>query len=441
MKSFVVPFTLILLLARSNAADIFSRAISAVGQVYPSCKNTEFTALFSAFPDQYVIESHYINADDGYGLLMFRVRLSPIAFTKLPADLQKNLDQPVMLQHGLEGCSDDFFINGNPGAVGFHMVNLGYDVWLGNNRGNKYSKTIAKSNISDETFYDYSFTELGTMDQPAFFRHILSHYAMVSDQKIYYFGHSQGTSQMFVSLTDAKTRDFMNSHVKRFFALAPIAFLTEVTETGLSWISQYQVLIDDAAKLFKVWAIAENGCSKNNDWDTVRADSCKRNNFLCKDDDFWPVKSLSVNPNDSAAARTLLFQHDPSGASVKCLAHYAQMINGELNLATGKTPIFRPYSLGWWGNLWKYHAFTPPEWDLKELKAPLSMLMGVDDALGTEANTQNIADRLNPGFTWDKLAGYDHLSFLISVNPKLMLDVIDRELAADKLRDMTTPIA
>jgi hypothetical protein len=217
--------------------------------------------------------------------------------------------------------------------------------------------------------------------------------------------------------------------------------LTEVKETGLSWISQYEVLIDDAAKLFKVWAIAENGCTKNNDWDTVRADSCKRNNFMCKDDDFWPVRNLSVNPNDSAAAKGLLWVHDPSGASVKCLAHYAQMIKGEVNLATGKLPIFRPYSYGWLENLWKYHALTPPEWDLKELKAPLSMLMGVDDSLGTEANTQNIADRLNQGFTWDKLAGYDHLSFLLTVNPKLMIDVIDRELAADKLRDLNTPVA
>lgn len=149
---------------------------------------------------------------------MFRVRLSPTAFTKLPADLQKNMDQPVMLQHGLLGSSDDFFLNGQTGSVGYHMVNLGYDVWLGNNRGNKYSKTIAVSKITDETFYDYSFTELGTMDQPAFFKHILSHYATVGDQKIYYFGHSQGTSQMFVGLTDMKTRDFFNTHVKRFFA-------------------------------------------------------------------------------------------------------------------------------------------------------------------------------------------------------------------------------
>jgi lysosomal acid lipase/cholesteryl ester hydrolase len=67
MKSLVATFTVILLLAGSNAADLFRRAPSGVGQVYPSCKNTEFTSLFSQFPDQYVIDPHYINADDGYG--------------------------------------------------------------------------------------------------------------------------------------------------------------------------------------------------------------------------------------------------------------------------------------------------------------------------------------------------------------------------------------
>jgi len=44
------------------------------------------------------------------------------------------------------------------------------------------------------------------------------------DVVLYYFGHSQGTTQMFVALTDEKTREFFNKRVKRFFALAPIVF-------------------------------------------------------------------------------------------------------------------------------------------------------------------------------------------------------------------------
>jgi len=128
---------------------------------------------------------------------MFRVQLNSTERAKLPQSQQTNILQPVMLQHGLTGSSDGWFSNAQ-GSIGFHMANQGYDVWVPNNRGNKYSKTYNNPNITDQQFYDYSFTELGTMDQPALFKHVLGHY-QDSNTQVYYFGHSQGTSQMFVA--------------------------------------------------------------------------------------------------------------------------------------------------------------------------------------------------------------------------------------------------
>ena len=48
----------------------------------------------------------------------------------------------MLLIHALVDSADSFFFNGG-NSVGRYFVARGFDVWVGNNRGNKYCQGIA----------------------------------------------------------------------------------------------------------------------------------------------------------------------------------------------------------------------------------------------------------------------------------------------------------
>lgn len=61
----------------------------------------------------------------------------------------------VYLQHGLVDSADTWIVNEESLAPAFVLANLGYDVWLGNSRGNRYSN--AKINSRVRNFWEFTF--------------------------------------------------------------------------------------------------------------------------------------------------------------------------------------------------------------------------------------------------------------------------------------------
>ena len=106
----------------------------------------------------------------------------------------------AFIQHGFAGTAWIFF-QLKEKSLPFLLLNEGYDVWLGNLRGNIFSnKHISKDPKEPKSgYYDYSIDNFITSDLPAMVNFIKS---KTGGKKMTYIGHSQGTTIFFMLYMD-----------------------------------------------------------------------------------------------------------------------------------------------------------------------------------------------------------------------------------------------
>lgn len=159
----------------------------------------------------YPVEKHAVITDDGYILGVFRIQ-------KKGSAIKSGL-KPIILQHGLMDSSDTWIINDEDKAPGFLLANAGYDVWMGNSRGNKHSrKHITLNPDKNASFWMFTFQDMANSDLPAMFKYINN----VTNQKMHYVGHSQGTLIMHIALSKRDER--VENYLDKYFAFGPIAY-------------------------------------------------------------------------------------------------------------------------------------------------------------------------------------------------------------------------
>ena len=109
----------------------------------------------------------------------------------------------------------------------FQLYDQGYDIWMGNNRGTKYSNVSEKFPDDDDSFerWDFSYAELGIYDNPAFMDLIMQ---QTGAPKVTYIGYSMGTSQMFYGLTQLE-QTYYGKYMEKFIAIAPCVYVEPVT--------------------------------------------------------------------------------------------------------------------------------------------------------------------------------------------------------------------
>jgi hypothetical protein len=74
----------------------------------------------------------------------------------------------VLLQHGLGTNMMQWIMHYPDKAHAWVLANMGYDVWMGNNRGTYFSLGHDKyDHKKDRAYWDFSWEQMGLYDVPA----------------------------------------------------------------------------------------------------------------------------------------------------------------------------------------------------------------------------------------------------------------------------------
>ncbi|KAL7287740.1 hypothetical protein TKK_0018123 [Trichogramma kaykai] len=336
----------------------------------------------------YSSEAHVIMTEDGYLLTMHRIP------GRGPA---------VFLQHGLLASSSDWVIPGKNKGLAFILSDLGYDVWMGNARGNTYSHGHVNYTTHDLRYWDFSWQEMAKYDLPAEINYIVR----IKNASLMYIGHSMGTTMFYAMAID---RPDVAKSVKAMFSLAPIAFMNHLKSpvrilsyylSEIQWIIR---VLGEGEFLPQNWLLkffARHGCDVNVSEEKI----CANTLFL--------ICGFDASQFNYTLLPVIL-SHSPAGASTKTLIHYGQEI---------KSGNFQRYDYGKNKNLQIYNSTVPPQYDLSKVQVPVGIFWSENDWLASPIDVQRLYKSLPNKIINYKVdyPKFNHLDFLWAVDaPKLV---------------------
>ncbi|KAL9642862.1 hypothetical protein ABK040_015833 [Willaertia magna] len=313
--------------------------------------------------EKITFQKHVALTTDEYPLTLFQLKeKKEVSITK----------RPILLQHGLFNSSNTWIVTGKNYCLAYLLLKAGFDVWLGNNRGNQYSRR--KEQKSDN--WKFSFHEMGMFDVKCQMDYILNYYDNTEITKLAaYIAHSQGTTQGFVAFS---TFPELQEKVEMFIALAPVTYLQNQSSQGLKVLTYFRPdLLLSLLNWGEVTLVSPNSSMKS------------FLSFLGKGA-IGPLDSLMdlfMDCEIPDKVKKYLLKYEPSPTSYLALCHWSQL------LISGK---FQSYDHGKELNMIKYQQETPIEYDISNIKIPTVLFYGDLDFLGNAKDVEtNVIPRMS----------------------------------------------
>ncbi|XP_057665426.1 lipase 3-like isoform X1 [Diorhabda carinulata] len=341
------------------------------------------------------LKKHTVTTEDGYILTIFQLSLQHD---------NKNQKSPVILQHGVLVDGRSWFISGQ-NSLAFVIARNGFDLWIPNFRGTKYSKMHLNSSISQEEYWNFSFHEMGLYDLPAIIEYISN---STNRKDILYIGHSMGCSAFMVY--SSLKMDHAQNHIKGALYLAPVVYFDNPPPV-LRVILPFTNLIKNTLNLLHIYAIGPE--SKN----LLKGFNCSSYPSVVACQFGLAIVSGFVAEQVRPELLPLIMKYFPTGLSLKTLVHFAQII-----INHGR---FQQYDYGKIENMEKYKSELPPNYEIEKIKTPIYIFAGAQDLLSEIRDVNKLYRHIRAP---KKIRIYDlsHVDYIYGKNvTKVYKDILD----------------
>ncbi|OJD19322.1 hypothetical protein AJ78_00681 [Emergomyces pasteurianus Ep9510] len=371
-------------LASPQGRRVRALQTSTSGNIARASDFLELCALWG-----YEAEEHIVQTGDGYLLGLHRLpRKKGEQFFKVNAGAGTPQKPVVYLHHGLLMNSEVWVcLTNEERCLPFQLVEKGYDVWLGNNRGNKYSKKSIFHAPSSTAFWNFSMDQFAFHDIPDSIEYILS---VTSQAALSYVGFSQGTAQAFATLSIHPT---LNQKINLFIALAPA-----MSPAGLSNGVVDALMKASPNVLFLAFG-RRSILSSTPMWQTILYPPIFVRIIDISLSFLFNWSAVNINTDQKLAA----YPHLYSFTSTKSVVHWFQIIRNK-SFQMYDDDAGPSVSIN---NNNRY--YKPAKFPTKNIKTPIVLVYGGQDSL---VDIDVMLEEL-PGHTVaTSISHYEHLDFL-----------------------------
>ncbi|XP_054817729.1 triacylglycerol lipase 2-like [Prosopis cineraria] len=340
----------------------------------------------------YPCQEHKVTTEDGYILSMQRIVVGQSG--------SKGDKPPVLLQHGVLADAITWVLAPYNKSLPFILADNGYDVWLGNTRGTKYSNGHTSLSTSDKAYWEWSWDELSSYDLHALVQYVYNH----TGQKLYYAGHSQGT---LIALAAFSQKNLLNM-IRSAALFAPIAHLNNIPSPAIQLAARSLL----ATALY--WLKLGEFIPKSQEVRQLIGTICNSSGTNCSD-----LVKLFTGPSCCISFTTIdtLLLHEPQPTATKNLIHFSQVVSTR---KIAKYDYGNPIQ-----NMQHYGQLNPPQYNMASIPKdfPLFLCYGKNDILADVKDVEFLINNDLKDHDKGKLEvvyseEYGHLDFIMASNAK-----------------------